>query len=87
MVPGTRKNRVQLRIGMTGVRIPRHVGTWRVEDAIPAINPDGIAVALLVMRHERLETAKPLLVMTDATVCGRMSADWQCQMEQKGWQF
>lgn len=87
MMPGTRKNRVSLRLGMTGVRIPRHVGTWRVERDFPAKTPDGDDVVLFVVKHERLENASKLLVTPDGSVCARISADWQYQMEEKGWQF
>ncbi len=88
MVPGTRRNRVQLRLGMAGVRIPCHVGTWRVEDATPAISPSGEAVAVFTVRHERLESAPRMLVdATGAVIFAKLTVDWQSQMEQKGWQF
>ena len=78
MVPGTRRNRVQLRLGMAGVRIPCHA----------ALSPSGEAVAVFTVRHERLESAPRMLVdATGAVIFAKLTVDWQSQMEQKGWQF
>ena len=87
MMPGTRRNRVQLRLGMTGVRIPRHVGTWRVEDAMPALAPDGSAVAVCAVKHERLESAARMAVTeTGAVICVKLSADtWPEQLKLAGY--
>jgi len=88
MTPGTRKKAVSLRLNMTGVRIPRHVGTWRVERVFPALAPDGEAVALCVLKHERLETAPRMLATSQGGVLYvKIPDDWQCQLEQKGWKF
>ena len=88
MMPGTRKERVSLRLGMTGVRIPRHVGTWRVERVLPAIRPDGETVAVFVVKHERLESAPRMLAdKTGSVICVRLCPDWQDQLERKGWKF
>ena len=88
MTPGTRKKAVSLHLGMTGARIPRHVGTWRVERVLPALAPDGEAVALCVVRHERLEKCRDMLVTGNgAVVYVKIPDDWQSQLEEKGWKF
>lgn len=86
MMPGTRRNRVSLRLGMTGVRIPRHVGTWRVERDFPAKTPDGDDVVLFVVKHERLDNAARMLVTGDRRVVYvKIPADWMDQLKQEGW--
>jgi len=88
MTPGTRKKAVSLHLGMTGARIPRHVGTWRVERVFPALAPDGEAVALCVLKHERLETAPRMLATSQGgVVYVKIPECWQSQLEEKGWMF
>ena len=88
MMPGTRKSRVALHLGMTGGRIPRHVGTWAVEDVHPAIRPDGTVDAVFTLRHERLCRCGRMLVGSQYDVIyAKMPDGWQCQLEQKGWKF
>ena len=87
MMPGTRRNRVQLRLGMTGVRIPRHVGTWRVTARFEAVDADGNPRAVYAVKHERLESAARMAVTeTGAVICVKLSADtWPEQLKLAGY--
>ena len=87
MMPGTRINRVSLRLGMTGVRIPRHVGTWRVTARIEATGPDGSPCAVYAVKSERLESA-PRMAVTEhgSVICVKLSAaDWPDQLKAAGY--
>lgn len=87
MMPGTRRNRVSLRLGMTGVRIPRHVGTWRVTARIEATGPDGSPCAVYAVKSERLESA-PHMAVTEhgSVICVKLSAaDWPDQLKAAGY--
>lgn len=87
MMPGTRGNRVSLRLGMTGVRIPRHVGTWRVTARIDATGPDGSPCAVYAVKSERFESAARMAVTeTGAVICVKLSADtWPEQLKSAGY--
>ena len=83
MMPGTRRNRVSL----TGVRIPRHVGTWRVTARIEATGPDGSPCAVYAVKSERLESA-PRMAVTEhgSVICVKLSAaDWPDQLKAAGY--
>lgn len=87
MMPGTRRNRVSLRLGMSGVRIPRHVGTWRVTARIEATGPDGSPCAVYAVKSERLESA-PRMAVTEhgSVICVKLSAaDWPDQLKAAGY--
>lgn len=87
MMPGTRKNRVSLRLGMTGVRIPSHVGTWRVTARFEAVDADGNPRAVYAVKHERLEGA-PRMAVTEQgeVICAKLSAaDWPDQLKAAGY--
>ena len=87
MMPGTHRNRVSLRLGMTGVRIPRHVGTWRVTARIEATGPDGSPCAVYAVKSERLESA-PRMAVTEhgSVICVKLSAaDWPDQLKAAGY--
>ena len=87
MMPGTRKNRVSLRLGMTGVRIPRHVGTWRVTARFEAVDADGNPRAVYAVKSETLENAPRMAVTeTGEVVCVKLSAtDWPEQLKAAGY--
>ena len=87
MTPGTRKKAVSLRPNMTGVRIPRHVGTWRVTARIEATGPDGSPCAVYAVKSERLESA-PRMAVTEhgSVICVKLSAaDWPDQLKAAGY--
>lgn len=88
MTPATRKQCRPLRLGMTGVKIPRHVGTWAVERAMPAITPKGDVTALFVLCHEWFSNAGRMIATnTGEIIYAKIPIDWQDQMEKKGWRF
>ncbi len=88
MMPGKTKRPLRLRAGMTGVKIPGRVGTWRVDAVIPATDPTGAAVLLFELRHSRIASAPRMLVtQTGDVIFGTIrTLDLKESLKQKGYQ-
>ena len=88
MMPTVRKRSLYIRSGMTGVKIPRHVGTWNLVATYPATEPNGEEVNLCVMKHERFEKANRMLVThTGRVIYVIMPSNWKEKLQEKGWKF
>ena len=80
--------RALVSVGMTGVRLPRHTGTWRVITPFPAVTPKGEDTTLYLVEHERFERSPRMLVSRTGEVLDvKIPYDWQCQLATKGWRI
>ena len=60
MMPRQRKPRIH-ESGETGVRFPRHVGTWTITDVFERETADGKAVHVYRATHDQYLSARPCL--------------------------
>ena len=79
-----------LRAGMTGVRIPGHVGTWKVSEMHAAVSPDGEATALALLEHERFASVEMIVdayLRPRAVVCVKIRTSFQEEAETRGYRL
>lgn len=87
MTPGRKQTR-PLRAGMTGVRIPGHVGKWDVVMEMDVEDPKGNAVKLCAVRSASLgETVRMLVTGASRVIYVKIPGDWFTRLEQKGWKL
>ena len=79
-----------IRAGMTGVRIPGHVGTWKVVSMRQAVTPDGEATALAFLEHERFPSAEIIVdayLKPRAVVCVKIRTSFEEEAESRGYRL